>query len=428
MIKSRLRAYEPFLTPLLSLQKPAKSIDLGCGRGEWLEMTSGLGFDSRGVDLDDGMLSACRELGLNAARADALETLQELSDESVALVSAFHVVEHLPFDAVRQLVKEAHRVLAPGGILILETPNPENLVVGATNFYLDPTHIRPIPPLLLSFTTEYAGFLQNKVVRLQDAPELKMRKVALFDVLEGVSPDYGVVAQKEAPPEVLQLFNPAFTRDYGVSLDHLAKRYDHQADARAEQADARARQADIRAGQADARAEQADARARQADTRAEQADARAEQADTRAALADARAKEAEQRAAATAQSLQHALTSTSWRITAPLRLAGAPFRRITSAVKENRVASGTRRRIKAALRMTAHAVVRHPTLKHGVIRILDLVPPLRRRLRALLAPPPPSPRPAITAVRRPELILDDLSPNAQAIYQQLQAILETRES
>lgn len=416
MIKSRLRAYEPFLTPLLGLQKPAKSIDLGCGRGEWLELTSGLGFDSRGVDLDDGMLLACRELGLNAAHGDALEALRELSDESIALVSAFHVVEHLPFDAVRQLVKEAYRVLTPGGILILETPNPENLVVGATNFYLDPTHIRPIPPLLLSFTTEHAGFLQNKVVRLQDAPELKMRKVALFDVLEGVSPDYGVVAQKEAPPEVLELFNPAFTGDYGVSLDYLARRYDHQADARAERADARAEKAEIRA-------EQADARARQADTRAERADARAEQADARAAFADAHAKEAEQRAAAAARHLQDMLSSTSWRITAPLRLAGAPFRRITSAIKENRIMSGTKRRVKAALRMTAHAVVRHPTLKHGVIRSLDLAPPLRRRLRALLAPPL-SPSAATVVARQSELILDDLSPDAQVIYRQLQAALK----
>ena len=92
-------------------------------------------------------------------------------------------------------------MLMPGGLLILETPNPENLVVGTSHFYLDPTHQRPIPPELLSFLPEYYGFAKLKTLRLQERRELSGGKApTLFDVLDGVSPDCAVVAQKERNP------------------------------------------------------------------------------------------------------------------------------------------------------------------------------------------------------------------------------------
>jgi SAM-dependent methyltransferase len=121
LIKSRLKVYQPFIEPLLAQHDSAKAIDLGCGRGEWLELASELGFDAVGVDLDDGMLAACLERKLNAQKADALQTLRELPEKSVVLVSAFHVVEHMVFSDVRVLIREALRVLKPGGLFILET-------------------------------------------------------------------------------------------------------------------------------------------------------------------------------------------------------------------------------------------------------------------------------------------------------------------
>src|SRR6185437_6360076 len=132
-------------------------------RGEWLEMLRDEGYQAAGVDMDEGMLQGCRERGLNARRGDALTALRELPDESMNLVSAFHLVEHMAFDDVRALLREARRVLKPAGLLILETPNPENIVVGTSLFYLDPTHLRPIPPELLSFAVEFEGFRRNTV-------------------------------------------------------------------------------------------------------------------------------------------------------------------------------------------------------------------------------------------------------------------------
>ena len=145
------------------------------------------------------MLLACRELNLNVCQADALDYLRGLTANKLNVITAFHVVEHISFDALRQLVDEAYRVLKPGGLLILETPNSENLVVGTADFYLDPTHQRPLPEQLLSFVVEYSGFARVKTLFLQESPELvKSQWTSLFNVLGGVSPDYAIVAQKKA--------------------------------------------------------------------------------------------------------------------------------------------------------------------------------------------------------------------------------------
>ena len=171
LIKSRLEVYLPFVEPLKTLYKAPEILDLGCGRGEWLELMQHNGFQAKGVDLDEGMLSACRELNLNVCQADALDYLRGLTANRLSVVSAFHVVEHISFEALRQLVDEAYRVLKPGGLLILETPNSENLVVGTSGFYLDPTHQRPLPAQLLAFVVEYAGFARVKTLYLQEPPD-----------------------------------------------------------------------------------------------------------------------------------------------------------------------------------------------------------------------------------------------------------------
>lgn len=227
LIKSRLRVYLPFIAPLKLIHPECKAVDLGCGRGEWLELLKEAGIDARGVDLDEGMLSACSELGLSIENKDALSFVQSLPDESQSIVSGFHIAEHLPFDDLQILVKEALRVLKPAGLLILETPNPENIRVATVNFYLDPTHQRPIPPLLLYFLSEHCGFCRTKVLRLQEPTGLAERNVIdLIEVIGGVSPDYAIIAQKSASDEQLANFNDVFEEEYGLTLEALTMRYD----------------------------------------------------------------------------------------------------------------------------------------------------------------------------------------------------------
>ncbi|MEB8057685.1 glycosyltransferase [Pseudomonas fulva] len=227
LITDRLQVYQPFLAPLLHLDEGHKAIDLGCGRGEWMSLLTRLGFAVVGVDLDEGMLEECRLNGFDVENTDAIDKLQSLPDSSQVLVSGFHLAEHIPFDSLQTLVAEALRVLVPGGLLILETPNAENLVVGTNNFYLDPSHERPVPSLLLSFLVEYEGFGRNTIMRLQEpSPIPAAQDMRMLNVFHGVSQDYAVVAQKPAPQATLALFDSAFDREYGVTLDALAERYE----------------------------------------------------------------------------------------------------------------------------------------------------------------------------------------------------------
>lgn len=231
LIKQRQAVYLPFVLPLrTSGEPPPRALDLGCGRGEWLELLGENGFDASGVDLDEGMLAACRERGLSVEMADALERLASLPDNSLSVISAFHVVEHLPFEVLQTLVAQCERVLRPGGLLIMETPNPENLVVGTNHFYLDPSHLKPIPHQLLAFLVEYHGFARNTVVRVNEAPlHSAPSGPDLWTVLSGASPDYAVVAQKTAPPIELTRFNSAFEEAYGLTLDGLAQQHEQRA-------------------------------------------------------------------------------------------------------------------------------------------------------------------------------------------------------
>ena len=145
VIKELRRQYLPFIKPLINIYPGAQTYDAGCGRGEWLELMLEHDFSPIGVDLDEGMLTGCWDKNLPGVQGDAIEHLVTFEDDSLAVVSAFHVVEHIAFDSLRTFVQHAWRALKPGGLLIMETPNPENIVVATRNFYLDPTHEKPIP-------------------------------------------------------------------------------------------------------------------------------------------------------------------------------------------------------------------------------------------------------------------------------------------
>ena len=242
LIKSRLGVYLPFVEVIKSIYPPAPSsstatpaieaLDLGCGRGEWLELLKENGVSAEGIDLDDDMLSACKVQGLKVATGDAVAYLQSLPNNSRSVISGFHIAEHLSLEDLKIVVEESLRVLKPAGLLILEVPNTENLVVGTSSFYLDPTHQRPLPSQLLTFLTDYFGFARSKLLRLQEPAPLRdeLTPVSLFNVLSAVSPDYAVIAQKQGDAIVLARFDVLFNQTYGLSLDVLAIRYQSHID------------------------------------------------------------------------------------------------------------------------------------------------------------------------------------------------------
>jgi 2-polyprenyl-3-methyl-5-hydroxy-6-metoxy-1,4-benzoquinol methylase len=133
-------------------------LDLGCGRGEFLELMKEAGIRARGIDEHAEAVALCRERGLEAEQAEIFSHLGGLPDTSLDGIFCAQVIEHLPPERVPELVRLAAAKLQRGGLLVVETPNPERLAIFATHFYLDPTHQRPVPPALLVFYLEEAGF------------------------------------------------------------------------------------------------------------------------------------------------------------------------------------------------------------------------------------------------------------------------------
>jgi len=113
-------------------------------------------------------------LSLNVEEREALEFLGSLSDGSLAAVTAFHFAEHLPLETLVKFLDETGRALKPGGLIILETPNPENLLVGSCNFYLDPTHKNPIPIPTMKLLLEARGFRCEEVLKLHAVSSTKI--------------------------------------------------------------------------------------------------------------------------------------------------------------------------------------------------------------------------------------------------------------
>jgi 2-polyprenyl-3-methyl-5-hydroxy-6-metoxy-1,4-benzoquinol methylase len=149
----------------------APVLDIGCGRGEMLQVFQDAGITARGVDSNDDSVALCVSKGLDAEKADLFTYLSDLPDASLGGVICCQVVEHLPPARLPEMIRLMHAKLRAGGLVALETPNPECLAIFASHFYIDPTHRHPIPPALASFYLEEAGFGRIEIERLSPAVE-----------------------------------------------------------------------------------------------------------------------------------------------------------------------------------------------------------------------------------------------------------------
>lgn len=202
-IKDRLSVYLPLLKEAGAGTEERPVLDIGSGRGEWLELLRERNLTARGVDINETLASQCRQRGLEVEIQDAFEYLRSLPDGCLGAVTGFHIIEHLPMETQLELYAESNRVLVSGGLAIFETPNPQNLLVGACNFYADPTHKRPLYPETQQFFLEYRGFSRVELKYLHpheagarlpenEAPELASR---LNDLLS-CARDYAVIGYK----------------------------------------------------------------------------------------------------------------------------------------------------------------------------------------------------------------------------------------
>ncbi len=155
-------------------------LDLGSGRGTFLELLRDSGIGGYGVDLDPRMTEHAHERGLEAETADGLAHLRSLKDASLDGLYARHVAEHVLPGELVAVLRECRRVLRPGSPIVFVTPNPATLTVGAHTFWLDPSHRRPIPPDLFRFYLEVEGF-ERVETRTMEPSEQRLRE----DVPEG---------------------------------------------------------------------------------------------------------------------------------------------------------------------------------------------------------------------------------------------------
>jgi O-antigen chain-terminating methyltransferase len=174
-------------------------LDIGCGRGEFLKMMRDAGITARGVELSAESVTMCRAQGLDAEVADVYPYLAALPEGSLDGIFCSQVVEHLPPDRLPELIRLCASRLAPGGVIAIETPNPECLAIFATHFYLDPTHTRPVPHPLLIFYLEEFGVGNIEVRRLSPArdsmPPLNSLPEDFREAFFGAL-DYAVIGRK----------------------------------------------------------------------------------------------------------------------------------------------------------------------------------------------------------------------------------------
>ncbi len=341
--------------------------------------------------------------------------LKGLRDESAVLVSGFHIAEHIPFPDLEVLVQEALRVLKPAGLLVLETPNPENIVVGTSGFYLDPTHTRPLPPRLLSFLTEHCGFERTRILRLHEPAGLAQAAAAsLLDVLGGVSPDYAVVAQKRAgTAEHCRLFDPAFSGESGLELETLAVRYDKGMLGRLSEIIQRAdRSAASEASTHAAAKERVQAQleiaAREADLSATQQQIAATQRQLSAT---------QRQLSATQQQLSVLLASPSWRLTGPLRSIAAAARDLRGVPA--RAVLKFKTWAKPGMIRFGGYISARPALKSGLLRAVKLFPWLHGRMAQAVRPGLAAATPGWDTGSAGARRVDDLAASARRVYQDL---------
>ena len=157
-IRSRLESYVPYFA------SAADVLDIGCGRGEFLELMRAAGVTARGLDINAAMVEVCRAKGLDAVRGDALGYLGAVPDQSLGGIIAVQVVEHLDPDYLMRFLQAAFHALRPGSHIVLETINPTCWVAFFESYIRDLSHVRPVHPETLQYLLLASGFHQVDIV------------------------------------------------------------------------------------------------------------------------------------------------------------------------------------------------------------------------------------------------------------------------
>jgi 2-polyprenyl-3-methyl-5-hydroxy-6-metoxy-1,4-benzoquinol methylase len=188
-IKKRQKIYVQYF-------KSKKNVlDVGCGRGEFLELLRENGVDARGVDANKNMVKYCNKKRLNVNLVDGADYLKSISDNSLGGIFMAQVIEHFKPRKMVEIINLSYKKLKKGSNLVIETVNPESFV-SLSNFDLDLSHVKSLHPSLLEFLLQSAGFRKVEVKFLSPVPEeSKLKKI---------EPDTGLTKQEK---KFLELYN-----------------------------------------------------------------------------------------------------------------------------------------------------------------------------------------------------------------------------
>lgn len=175
-ITARLRSYVPMFAGATDV------LDVGCGRGELLDLLKAAGVSARGLDLNHEMVEVCRARGLDVAEGDLLAHLQSLPDGSLGGLIAIQVVEHLDPSYLMRALDVAYHKLRPGAKIVLETINPACWFAFFSSYIRDLTHVRPLHPETLTYLLTASGFQKVRADFRAPYPEAeKLQHIARPD-------------------------------------------------------------------------------------------------------------------------------------------------------------------------------------------------------------------------------------------------------
>lgn len=151
-IKDRLKIYLEYFREANNI------LDIGCGRGEFLELLKENNIDALGIDIEDDMVLQCKDKGLSVINIDALKYLSNLEDNSLGGIIMTQVIEHMEPNYLIDIIELAYKKLKPGAYFIAETINPQSLIVFTEAYFMDLSHVRMIHPYTIKFLVEAKGF------------------------------------------------------------------------------------------------------------------------------------------------------------------------------------------------------------------------------------------------------------------------------